>query len=528
MPPRALRWLTPLFMAAAAVAVNGYAFGTTDQSIHLTFLRALSSPGAMAGDLAADHAAAHPSLWWWLQVPVVQALGWEWLPALYLGAWLLALGATFLLLQRLAEALHGRTWLALLAPALLIPFRLCPGHVHTFEPELINRTLAEPLLLGALLLGLRGRLVGAALLAGLAVDLHATTGVHLAVGLAGLALADPALRRRLPAAGFVFFAAAAPLVVLLARRGPGPLWVDPEWWRVLAWRMPHHLMPSRWPAGYWALAVVEVALFALGARALADPTLRRRAWGLVGTLLLLGLGLGSLVGGPLPCAPLLALHLPEAPLLAVVLAFLAFPAALAALARHGRFGLVVALLLALGLLFVDEGRLAGLPRARTFAFGGPAGAERALVYWLATEGSGGLVAMPPATEPWARPWSARALYVSVKDGGEAVFDRGTALEWRRRMALALGEDLLANPPPAGEWLGYRSVGRRAAALWSAGASDALIAEGVTVLVLDADMAGPAAPPDFAAGPWRAWRLPLQPAGEDEPSPGYPGAGDPPR
>ena len=528
-PPSALRWLGPLGLAASAVAVNGYSFGTTDQAIHLTFLRVLTDPGTLAGDLVADHAAAHPSLWWHLLAPLVGALGWERLPALYLGAWLAALAATFLLLHRLAEALHGRTWLALVAPALLVAFRLCPGHVRTFEPELINRTLAEPLLLGALLLGLRGRVVLAATIAGLAADLHATTALHGAVGLAGLALADPALRRRWPAMAGAFLLAAAPLGVLLARRGAGPLWVDAAWWQVLAWRMPHHLMPARWPAGLWILAGLQLTLWVMGAHTLAAGDVRRRAWGLVTASWALGLGLGSLVGGPLPCAPLLALHLPEAPLLAVILAFLAFPAALTALARRGRLGLVVALALALALLVVDEGRLAGLPRARAFTVGGPAGADRALVDWLVAEGSGGLVAVPPASPPWLRPWSGRALYVTVKDGGEAVFDRTTALAWRHRLAVALGEDLLASPPPRGEWLGYRSVGRRAAALWEAHAASAppsLAAEGVTVLVLDAGTAGQAARPDFAAGPWRAWRLP-QATGEGAPDPGYPGGGESP-
>jgi len=451
--------------AAASVAVNGYRFGTTDQAIHLTFLRRLLEPASMGGDLVAEHAGAHASLWWHLQVPLVRVLGWQHLDALYLALYLACLFATFILLLRIAEELLEDRRAALLAPLLLVAFKLCPAHVRTFEPEMVNRTFTHPLLLGALWLLLRGRLVRAAALCGLAWNLHASTATHVLLALIAAGLLEGSLRRQVPAALGAFAVGAAPLVLLMAMRG-GELtwWVDAEWMHVLRWRMPHHLFPDRWPAGVWVVATLQLGLWAVASR-WVRAEVRRRSHGLVLGVLVCGPLLGTLVAGPLPVAPLLGLHLWESWIVLAVLAYLAAAGPVVALlTRRGLGGRVAGVALVAVLLVGVEGRLIGLERDRGFAPWAPEGEREALIETLAGAGTTRepLLVAPVGLE-WVRPFTGRGLYVTVKDGGEAVFDRGLALVWRQRLAELCGEDVLAGPPPRDEWLGYRAVGERARA-----------------------------------------------------------------
>jgi len=459
-------------MAGLALLANGYRFGTTDQSIHLTLLRELLDPGSMASDLVASHATAHASLWWHLQVPLVRLVGWERLPELYLTLYIVALVATFALLGRLARTLLGTPWAELVAPALLVVFKACPAHVHTFEPELINRTAVHPLLLGAVWLAIRGRPIRAAALCGLAFNFHATTATHVAVALAVVTLADPSLRGRAVRAAGAFGICAAPLLALVALRGgPGAWWVDEEWMQILRWRNTHHLFPDRWPAAIWGVAVAQLALWAVASRWIPDRGRRRRAHLLVAGSLLCGPLLGSLAAGPLPLAPLLALHLWEAWILVALLAYLAAAGPLISLLRSPRWflrpaGILIGVALALGF----ESNAIGIREPPVFDWRGPGDDERALLEAL--EGprfrvsAGTSLLVPPTGMTWLRPFSGRAVFVTVKDGGEAVFDREMALQWRRRLGELCGHDVLEGSPPADEWRGYRAVGERARAAFA--------------------------------------------------------------
>jgi len=463
-------------MAATALAVNGYRFGTTDQAIHLTLLRRLLDPGAMGQDLVASHASSHASLWWHLQAPIVALVGWDRLDALYLSVYVLCLVATFALLQRIAMELLDDPWAALLAPAFLIVYRACPAHVHTFEPELINRTFAHPLVLWALLLLLRGRVIHAAAVCGLAFNLHASTAVHTALAVAGGALLDPTLRRRAPAAAGAFVLCAAPLLWMAAlRSGPVHGWVDEAWMHVLRWRMPHHLFPGRWPAGIWAIAAFQAGLWFAASRWIRAGAVTRRCWGAILGITLCGPILGTAAAGLLPMAPLLALHLWESWILLAVLAYLAVAGLVARLLRSpamasrigGGLGAVL-------LLVAPEGALSGWTTDRVWDWRGPRGTEAELIEYLATaDDRGSALLTPPTGMTWLRPWTGRALYVTVKDGGEVVFDREMALQWRHRLQDLCGEDVLAAPPPRDEWRGYRAVGRRAAAAFEGRPSDEL-------------------------------------------------------
>ena len=458
---RILRWLLPPVFAVAALAVNGYRFGTTDQAIHLTLLRRLLEPGSMGQDLVASHADAHASLWWHLQAPVVALVGWGRIDLLYLVVYGVCLVATFALLQRIALELLDDRWAAILAPAILVIFRACPAHVHTFEPELVNRTFTHPLVLWALLLLLRGRVIHAAAICGLVFNLHASTAVHTALAVGAGALLDPSLRRRLPAAGGAFVLAAAPLLVMTALRGgPGQWWVDDAWMHVLRWRMPHHLFPWRWTAGIWATAAFQVGLWLAASRTLRAGATTRRCWGAVLGVALCGPVLGTLAAGPVPFAPLLALHLWESWIVLAVLAYLAAAGLVAQLLRASATpSRVAGVLLAALFLVAPEGALCGLDNERIWRWRAPTGDQAALVDFLSTvEHPGGTLLVSPTGMTWLRAWTGQALYVTVKDGGEVVFDREMALQWRDRLADLCGEDVLAGPPPRGEWRGYRAVG----------------------------------------------------------------------
>ncbi|MDP7111667.1 MAG: hypothetical protein QGH45_06880 [Myxococcota bacterium] len=471
-PPRALLWAWPPLLAGLALLANGYRYGTTDQAIHLTFLRELMDPGGMAADLVATRGGAHASLWWHLQTPLVRWIGWENLPHLYLCLYVVALTATFALLVQLARTLLGNPWAALVAPLLLVVFKGCPAHVHTFEPELINRTAVHPLLLGAVWLLLRGRPIRAAALCGLAFDLHATTASHVALALAVATVADPALRPRALRAAGVFLICAAPLLAMVALRGgPGAWWVDEAWMNILRWRMPHHLFPDRWPAAVWLVAGFQLGLWVVASRWVADRTTRRRAHLLIAGVLLCGPLLGTLAAGPLPLAPLLALHLWEAWILLAVLAYLAAGGAVFTLLRGRRWWAMPAGV-ALGLLLVVgfESTAMGLREPVTFTLGAPGGTAGELVDALDGTrfrvSAGSSLLVPPTGMTWLRAEAGRAIFVSVKDGGEAVFDRELAMDWRRRLEELCGEDLLAGTPPVDEWRGYRAVGERARAAFA--------------------------------------------------------------
>ncbi len=464
------RWVAPPVLAALALLIQGYRFGTTDQTIHLTLLRRLVEPGTLGNDLVAAHADSHASLFWHVQVPLVQLLGWERLDLLYLVVYLAALTTTFALLQRIGETLFDRRWAWVLGPLFLVVFRACPAHVHTFEPSLINRTFCHPLVLYALLMALRGRVVPAAALCGLAFGLHASTASHTLLAVICAGLFDPTQRRRVPMALLGFAICASPLLIMVAYRGgPGSWWVDPEWMHVLRWRMPHHLFPGRWPAGVWAVAAFQLGLVVAAVRFVPDRAVRARCHGVVAGVLLCGPVLGTLVAGPLPVAPLLGLHLWESWILLAVLAYLLAGGMVAQLLSDSRpWCRVCAVVVGVLLLAGGEARLMGLEVERVFRWRAPAGDEAQLVRTLRTViGPGERLLAPPTGMGWVRPAGALPLYVTVKDGGEVVFDRDMALQWRARLAELCGEDVLAGAPPRGEYLGYRSVGRRADAAFAA-------------------------------------------------------------
>lgn len=511
MPSRP--WLRTLLLVALAAGValasQGYGFDTSDQAIHLTILRERLSPGGLEGDLVAAHADAHQSLFWDLQAPVVAALGWARLPALYLGLWAVALVGAMAGLAAIASALGLGARATALGLLLLAVPRACPGHVFTWEPELINRTAAQPLLLFAIASLLRGRLLVAGLLTGLAFDLHATTAVHTGAALGLAALLDPALRRRVPALIAGFAVGAAPLLARM--HGGDALWVDEAWREILRIRMSHHLFPQSWPLGVWAAAALQLGLLGWGLGGLTGDA-RRRVAGLALGLLAVGPGLGTLAATAMPLAPLLALHLWEAWIGVAILGFLAAAGRAEALWAAGARARVAVAAGALLLLASPEARWMDRARAPEWSVEGDP--ERAVLADAVARRTrpGEALLVEPGDLEWLRWRAHRPLYVTTKDGGEAVFSRAFALSWRARLTEVAGVDPLTQAEPG--WRGYLQVREAASRAFAAHAAETLSAlaarEGIRWLVTRADTRPPkGARRDVATRRYRLWKLPTE-------------------
>ena len=127
--------------------------------------------------------------------------------------------------------------------------------------------------------------------------------------------------------------------------------------------------------------------------------------------------------------------------------------------------------------------------ARLLPLGEPT-EEAQVAAWLRqnTE-QGALVAVPPHRFESERWRARRPFFVTWKDGGEALFDRGVALEWRRRLEVACACRPLEEPLPQTREPGVRLAELRlriADGLHRAepaALAEGLAAEGVKILVL---------------------------------------------
>lgn len=509
-PPTARSTLIALVATAVSLATQGYQFDTPDQAIHLTILRERLDPGGLAGDLVAAHAGAHQSLFWDLQAPLVRWMGWERLPELYLGLWAAALFASLLGLMAMARALGlGERATALGVLLLAVP-RACPGHVFTWEPEFINRTATQPLLWFSLAAMLRGRPAVAGLLCGLGFNLHATTAAHTGAALGMMVLVDPGRGRRLPALIGAFALGAAPL--LLQMHGGETLWVDAAWREILVARLSHHLFPQTWPPGVWAGAALQLGLLGWGLAGLA-PEPRRRAIGLASGLLIVGPMLGTLTATVLPLAPLFALHLWEAWIGLVILAFLAAAHRLSRLWERGPKARLVAVAVVAALFASPEARWMGRARDRVWEPWGDA-EQIVLATAVARRTSPGERVIVGPTDLAFLRWRAhRPLYVTTKDGGEAVFSRTFAMDWQARLTDLVGQDAVAGPSQ--DWLGYNRLRDNANRAFAKRTGDDLAAlgrrTGARWMVLRADRPGPTgARRHVKTARWSLWKLALAP------------------
>ncbi len=106
---------------------------------------------------------------------------------------------------------------------------------------------------------------------------------------------------------------------------------------------------------------------------------------------------------------------------------------------------------------------------------------------LVPEGS--VTVVPPAHFEVARAYAVRPLFVTWKDGGEALFSREVAMEWERRVRVACACDPLATPLPSGGEPGVRLGLLRARMddgnhkAWAGKLAGGAQAEGASFLVL---------------------------------------------
>ncbi len=226
-----------LFLAASlfTLVFVGYHFGTFDQSIHIPFLKKYADPGLYPGDLYFDLRFQHYSFFWFLFQPFYQA---GMLEVAMLVAHLLATYLTYWMLWTLSFTLFRSPVAALLSTLAFIFPHLGFAGFPIIEFSLLNRTFVLPFLMLAMVLFLRGRVVGAYALLGLLYNLHViSVQFVLCMFLLHSALAWRAIGWRRLAAGLALFVlGAAP--VLAWKLGSAGTPVDfsarPEWFSTVA------------------------------------------------------------------------------------------------------------------------------------------------------------------------------------------------------------------------------------------------------------------------------------------------------
>ena len=411
-------FVAALLFAVLATVINGLQWGVGDHGI----IAALVGD-RLPGDLLEHARDRHPSLQWPLLAWVPAPLGWN---ALHLLALAATGAALFGLGRRMMPDSHLGPWIAL---ALVAPANVALGGAPTLDSLLVPRGLALPLELLAVSLALERRWLGAWLLVGIAVDLHAPSGVALGVGM--LAAWWPE-RDRWWTPGLAVFAAAPVLVLSGAAGRLAPM--DLPWWGLAQARLAHHVDPGSWAPAVWIEAAIWLLLAVAGLRT-GPAILRRLGLGLLGWMLVAGLaGLAFHV-------PLLVNLEPWQVGRFVVIGG-ALGLAASAIGHSGpRRAVKAVAAAALVLVFTARADHSG------WHPGGPAGEVRALADWAQTNTDAGhLFVVPPELGAF-RPLARRPVFGTFQDGGELQFDRALASEWARRMEALCGCAPFADPLP---------------------------------------------------------------------------------
>lgn len=420
-----------VLFAVLATASNGLEWAVGDHGIVAAFVG-----DRLPGDLLEHARDRHPSLLWPLLGPLPAPNGWH---ALHLASLAAAGAALFALGRRLMPDSRLGPWLPLL---LLAPGHIALGGAPTFESLLVPRGLALPLELLAVVLALDRRWLGSWVLVGLAVDVHAPSGVALG---AGLMVAWWPERELWWTPGVSVLVALPVLIRGGAAVALGPM--DAEWSQLVDARLAHHLDPSSWSWVLWFGGASSLLLAWLGLR-FGPRTLRRLGLGLLGWMLVAGL-----LGWAFAVPVLMNLEPWQVGRFLAVGGALGVAAGLTPVTGIKRLatpicvgGLAVAALL-YGI--ADRGG-----RAR-WQPEGPDGDLRALADWARVNaGTEELFVVPPDLNTF-RPLARRPVFGTFQDGGELQFDRVLALEWARRMETLCGCEPFADPLPAETWTGDR-------------------------------------------------------------------------
>jgi len=447
--------LVSVAFAGLALALNGYVFGEADHAIHLCFLDLQSHPQRWEGDLLAASSRHHHSLFWALQAPLAELLS---VPLWTAIGYLAALIATGAAIFHLSMVLWKSRAIAILTLVVLAPSQFALGGALTLDPLLLNRTAALPLEVFAIAALVSRRTTLSFALLGIAANLHVPSASGLAAALTAVHLLR-CLRQR-GVRGVDWREALAPLACpLLASpvlalwlldggASGASLWVDPAWRAVLELRMSHHLFASSWPAEHWLImsAWILAGMFALAVRGIDEE--RRLLFSLIAALCLWSIVAGELLGAQMGIALALQLEPWQAFRLVTILSASGVVAGLwhlqdSALSKPLARGLLCfAVLLAL---------LIGGPQRRRVLPTGDLGEIHELGKAIAAQvPEGTRLLVPPVGLESLRWRSLRPQTLTWKDGGEALFDRSFALNWRREMQRLCACDPFAEPlPPPG-------------------------------------------------------------------------------
>lgn len=225
----ALRHGLFVILAAAAIAIVGYHFGTFDQIVHVPFLRAMADSELYPGDAFVNLRSRHYSFFWRPFVPLVRSGHLEEAMA---ATHFIATYLTFWAFWSLSKALYDRPAAALVAVLCLVFPHVGFLGFPIIEFSLLNRTFVLPFLLFSVILFLRGRVVLAFLLLGAMYNLHLLS-VHFALAMLlalGVAWRDRVGLRALLLGAAVFLVAASPVLLWKAGDGTGLDWsVRPDW-----------------------------------------------------------------------------------------------------------------------------------------------------------------------------------------------------------------------------------------------------------------------------------------------------------
>lgn len=226
-----------LFLGAALFTLLfvGYHFGTFDQTIHIPFLKKYADPSLYPGDPFFELRFQHYSFFWFLFLPFYQA---GVLEVAMLVTHFLATYFTYWMVWTLADTLFGSPLATLFSTLALVVPHIGFAGFPVIEFSLLNRTFVLPFLLLALVLFLRGRVVGAYALLGVLYNLHViSVQFVLCMFLLHSVLAWREIGVKRLAAGLGLFLAGA-LPVLAWKLGSAGTPVDfsarPEWFETVA------------------------------------------------------------------------------------------------------------------------------------------------------------------------------------------------------------------------------------------------------------------------------------------------------
>jgi hypothetical protein len=262
-----------LLFSTASLAWIGYRFGGGNHSVQIPILKHYMDRSLYARDLLVASIDGYTTYFFPLMAPLARAAGQVELP--YFAVYFVFHAATLAAVYALSLLLFGRRGGALVACALYLLNPLSLAGESSLASRLQHGHVATPLLLWALYLYLRGRLLPAFALCGLAANLH---GLYACYVLAMMGL-DATVRwrvwraPRLLAALGLFVLLALPALLWMAGSGQGlPSGTEPLWLEILRERSALHTFPLAQPADVYGKYVLLLAVGVLGwAGAEASP-----------------------------------------------------------------------------------------------------------------------------------------------------------------------------------------------------------------------------------------------------------------